>query len=75
MLEEMIAEALQDTGRLWTLNTGKIVPMADDVRKVLDEAAKVLYDRDVGARFEAGGLIIEKRERHFEVFVHFGQYH
>lgn len=74
MLEDMIAEALDNAGRKWRVDGELIQPTAADVRQMLDWAASELYTHDVGTRLETGGLIIEKTTQGFDVFVIAGFY-
>lgn len=75
MLEEQIAEALALTGHQWKTSKGYISPTAEDIKIVLDNAAKELYDREAWTRLETGGLIIDKdADGSFRVSVYLGSY-
>lgn len=73
-LERHIAEVLADTGRLWKLDSGFITPTEEIVERALDEAAKALYNEPVGTRLTVGGMIIERTNSGFEVYVMLGSY-
>ena len=75
MLEELIAEALDRAGHQWKTSQGYIQPTAEDVKIVLDNAVKELYDREAWTRLETGGLIIDKdADGSFRVSVYLGSY-
>ena len=74
MLEELVAEILERIGHSWKTDNGYIAPDYEDVRRVLDKAAAALYNEGVGTRFETGGIIVEKTNSGFDVFVYVGPY-
>lgn len=76
MIYELIAEIMERTGRLWKIKGGKeITPDAEDVKIVLDEAAKRLYDSHVGDSFETGGIIVTKGNNGLHhVYTYVGDY-
>lgn len=74
MIEQIVSEILDKVGHVWFLDSGVIEPGEDDVRKMLDSAAKALYDCKQGDRFESGGLIIEKMTIGFNVYCYVGNY-
>lgn len=74
MINSLVAEILERIGHPWMLDTGVIQPDEDDVEKLLDEAVVKLYDGAVGDRLEAGGLIIDKANKGYDVYVYVGNY-
>lgn len=74
MIADMIASLFAELQHVWKIGSDYSVPTAEDVQTVLDEAAKVLYDRPVGDRFEMGGIIIERRPGGFQAYVSLGYY-
>lgn len=74
MIEEIVSETFRRIGHVWKSTQGFFHPEEDDVRAALDEAARILYDRDVDTRLEVGGLIIDKRPDGHDVYVFVGNY-
>lgn len=74
MINTIIADVFSRIGHTWKLDSGFIEPDEDDVEQMLDAAANRLYDGVVGDRFETGGLIIEKADQGFDVYVYVGNY-
>lgn len=83
MIAETIAQVLKKIGHTWkmvnepgwvTSGPKFYTPDEDDVQRVLDSAAKRLYDEPVGARLTTGGLIIEKAEDGYDAYVFVGNY-
>lgn len=74
MINTIIADVLNRIGHTWKLDSGFIEPDENDVEQMLDAAAATLYDGVEGDRFEAGGLIIEKRPNGHDVYVYVGNY-
>lgn len=75
MIEEQIAEIFAENAYTWTLTNGDIIiPTAEDVEIVLDEAVRQLYNREVGDRLNVGRLIVEKREKDYDVYCYVGSY-
>lgn len=73
-LESDIAKFLRENKRTWHLDTGHVIPTEEDVERLLDEAARVLYNEKPGAELEVGGLIIKKLHKGHDVYVYFGPY-
>ena len=72
---DRIAKWLDEVGRTWRLDSQSVyTPDADDVRAALDAAAGKLYSEPVGARLTSAGLIVEKLDHGFDVYVHAGIY-
>lgn len=61
-------------GHTWNIGGKHLVPTEEDVTVVLDKAAALLYDKEVGQRVEVGGLIVEKRPVGHEVYAYLGSY-
>lgn len=74
MIEMMIVDTFDKIGHRWNTDKGLIRVDDDDVKKVLDHAAKMLYDGDIGDRLSVGGLIIEKAPKGHDVYVYVGSY-
>lgn len=74
MIEMMVVDTFDKIGHRWNTDNGKIRVSDEDVKKVLDHAATVLYDGDVGDKLSVGGLIIEKRPKGYAVYVYLGNY-
>ena len=74
MISMMVADIFDKIAHRWNTDRGLVVVEEDDVTKVLDHAAKRLYDGEVGDRIHVGGLIIEKRESGHDVYVYVGNY-
>lgn len=75
MIPYLVEFVFSHIGHRWSTGNGLIAPDEEDVKIVLDEAAKVLYDSPVGTRFESAGLIVEKRPDGFDTWVYVGNYH
>jgi hypothetical protein len=76
LIVRIILGIFRQTGRTWNIGGKPVQPSEDDVRKVLDQAAKTLYSRDVGG-FTMGGLHVERNDanpKEFDVYVHVGTY-
>lgn len=72
---DLIKYVFEKTDNVWSVKgKGFIMPDEADIQKALDKAAAVLYDGDIGDRLEVGGLIVEKREKDFDVYVRVGNY-
>jgi len=71
---KLILNAFRLNGRTWTIGGKPVEPTENDVRKVLDEAAKTLYAKKTGTTFTMGGLHIEKAGSGYDVYVHVGTY-
>lgn len=74
MIAEIVTELFHRIGQQWKIGGTLMDPSEDDVEKVLDAAAKKLYDGDVGDRLEVGGLIIEKADTGHDVYMYVGRY-
>lgn len=74
MIEDLVARIFERIGHLWAVGGVPHKVTEDDVLKVLDEAAAVLYDSPIDTRLETGGLIIDKQSDGFDVFVYVGRY-
>ncbi len=74
MIIDYVVETFKLTGQTWLLDTGFIFPDEQDVQTLLDAAVDNLYDGVPGDRLEAGGLIVEKTEQSYDVFVRVGNY-
>jgi hypothetical protein len=74
MLEALINEIFSKTRWTWKIGALNLIPDEDDIQRALDEAARQLYNEEVGTRLEVGGLIIEKRPRGHDVYVMVGSY-
>ena len=75
MIERLIHYVFTQRDHRWHLKGGKeIVPSENDVEEALDEAARILYTRDIGDQLNVGGLIIEKRPIGHDVYVYVGNY-
>jgi len=71
----MISSYFEEAGYVWKLKDGKeIFPSSNDIEKVLDKAASVLYDEEVGSNVRVGSLLIEKTETGFDVYILAGSY-
>ena len=74
-LEDELAKTFSEKGWTWHLKGDRVVvPSADDIEAALDEAARLLYNEEVGAQLEVGRLIIKKLHRGHDVYVYVGQY-
>lgn len=77
-LEEDIANFFALNGYTWNIkgNEGveSIAPDEEDVRKVLDEAARRLYDGKNGDLILIGRLCVIKQQSGFDVYVLAGSY-
>lgn len=76
-IEDIISGVFDKTGRQWKVVNpeGHIDPSPADVKGVLDNAAKALYSESVGTTYNRGGLIVEKTNLGFDVYVHVGKYY
>lgn len=74
MIEELVTYVFRKIGKSWKVGQGYIIPDEDDVRRVLDNAAAVLYDRPTGTNYEQGGIHIEKHPTGLSVYVYVGEY-
>jgi hypothetical protein len=74
-LESDIAEQFRKNQWTWNLKGGRtLVPEEEDIEAALDEAARLLYNEEVGAQLEVGRLIIRRLHNGFDVYVYVGQY-
>ena len=73
-LETDIAQHFESKGWTWKLKDGTVTPTDEDVERALDEAARLLYNENVGAQLEVGRLIIVKKHRGHDVYVMAGTY-
>jgi hypothetical protein len=73
-VESDIAKTFAENGWEWKLKRGTIVPSEEDVELMLDEAARILYDKEVGTQLEVGRLIVVKQTRGHDVYCFVGQY-
>ena len=73
---DLIIDHFRNIGHLWRIADNWVRPNEKDVEKMLDRAAKELYDGAVGDRFEAHttGLIIDKAESGFDVYMYVGNF-
>lgn len=74
MIEELTTYVFDRIGHLWKSGGKLIKPTEEDVREVLDEAARLLYTEPIDSRLETGGLIIEKTDKGHDVYVFLGSY-
>lgn len=74
MIEQIVSEVFRRIGQVWKVGNAFIYPDEEDVRQVLDEGAKTLYDGAIGDRLELGGLIMEKRPKGHDVYIYIGNY-
>jgi len=74
MIEMMVTDTFDKIGHRWNTDQGLVRVDDDDVTRVLDHAAKVLYNEPVGTRLSIGGLIIEKRATGHDIYVYLGNY-
>lgn len=75
MLEAEIADHFQKNEFTWKLKgEGLVLPSETDILDALDEAARVLYDEEVGTQLEVGRLIIIKTHTGHDVYAYFGTY-
>lgn len=74
MLTDLILYVFTTTGRFWSVGGKATTPTEDDVRKALDEAARVLYNEEVGTSLLVGGLNIVKHKAGYDVYVYVGDY-
>lgn len=74
MIQMLVTEIFGRIGHKWNTTVGRKVVTDDDVTRVLDHAAKRLYDGETGDRIHVGGLIIEKRDVGHDVYVYVGNY-
>lgn len=74
-LEDELAETFARHGWTWNLKGGRTtIPNAWEIEEALDEAARMLYNEEVGAQLEVGRLIIKKLPRGHDVYVYAGNY-
>jgi hypothetical protein len=74
VIEKLVQNA-EDLYQTVKLDSGRvIVPTEDDFTKILDEAARVLYDEPIGSTLRIARLIIEKQDGYLDVYQHIGTY-
>lgn len=75
-LESDLAEVFEKNGWKWNVKGSPegIIPDEEDIEAALDEAARILYNEQVGAQLSVGRLIIQKRHTGFDVYVFAGAY-
>lgn len=78
-IEFELAEFFADHGYTFTVRDElgqkvRITPDDNDFGRILDDAAGMMYNEAVGNRMNLGRLIIEKREKDFDVYVYVGSY-
>lgn len=70
-----LEELFEKHGWTWSITgEGRIVPNSSDIESAIDEAARVLYDKEVGAILEVGRLVIIKQANGLDVYVLAGEY-
>lgn len=74
MLIDLILYVFTSTGRFWNVGGKATTPTEEDVRKTLDEAARLLYSEEVGTSLTVGGLHIIKHETGYDTYVYTGNY-
>lgn len=74
MLEKIISEWFRKNNWTWNLKSGTVSPSETDVEDALDEAARILYNENVGAQLEVGRLIIKKKHTGHDVYMYVGEY-
>lgn len=74
----IVAEKIHDWFKTnkwtWKISGESVEPGLDDIEKMLDEAAKTLYDEPVGTQLEVGRLIVKKLHRGHEVYIFVDEY-
>lgn len=75
-MTDLILEIFERIGHLWHFKQGWVKPNEKDVEQMLDNAVVALYDGAIGDRFEAytTGLIIEKANSGYDVYVYVGNF-
>lgn len=74
MIADLINHIFTETGHRWRVGGSLRIPDEDNIRLALDEAARLLYTEKVGATLTVGGLIVEKRDKGYDVYVRVGNY-
>lgn len=74
MIAFLVSETFARIGHVWNIGGRLQEPTEDDIAKVLDEAAGVLYTSSVGTQWQSGGLVVEKTTTGFDVYVYVGNY-
>lgn len=74
MIEDLIQEIFERIGHTWLIGGRHLLPNSSDITQVLDKAAGSLYDEPEGTQFQTGGLIIEKAEDGYDVYVCVGNF-
>ena len=75
-LEIAIAEHFADRDWKWRVkgHPEGIVPTDSDIAAALDEAARMLYNEQVGTTLQVGRLVIVKEHSGYDVYVLAGTY-
>jgi hypothetical protein len=74
-LESDLAGVFARNGWTWSVKgKGSIVPSEDEIERALDEAARMLYNEQVGAQLEVGRLIIKKKAKGHDVYIYVGPF-
>jgi hypothetical protein len=75
-LESELADIFEKNDWHWRIkgHPEGVVPGEEDIEQALDEAARLLYNEDVGAQLEVGRLIIKKKHHGFDVYCFVGPY-
>lgn len=74
LLIDLIHHVFVETGRRWKMGDAHLIPNEDSIQATLDEAARILYDREVGQSITMGGLVFEKTREGTDVYVYVGEY-
>lgn len=74
-LEQDLAAQFAKHGWTWNLRDGgTVIPDEEDIEQALDEAARLLYNEQVGTELEVGRMIIKKKHRGHDVYLYIGPY-
>lgn len=74
-LEDELAAWFAKNGWTWHLKGDReVVPSPWEIEAALDEAARMLYNEEVGTQLEVGRLIIKKLHKGHDVYIYVGQY-
>lgn len=74
MIIDLIKDVFVATGQRWKIEGVRLYPTENNIKGALDEAARLLYDKEVGTTCTVAGLHIEKTKNGHDVYAYVGDY-
>ncbi len=73
-LVDEIYSMLITSGRKWRIGGELKAPTREDILTVLDRLSQAVYDGEVGTQAQTGGILVQRDEEHYDVYIHIGEY-